>query len=138
MKFPFKRGRGPGVLAKLKGVDFTALETHLISIPEESDMELIIRKKIRWDVEKMKRYFEGPVVTNIKNQYAGKGYAYPRLVVRGLLKDLHLRKDKNGVPVSTSSLDFEHFKEFLADIEHWSIELFGCGLPEVDDGDIDD
>ncbi len=141
MKFQFKKRNAPTFWPKLDGLPPTKVMSFLDTIPEGEDWELIFRKKIRWDIGRMRKFFEGPVVDFVKNQFAELGHAYSKPEIRQFLKLKFLGtvvSDPIWTPISTTTLDFEKFKNFLSDIDAFCKDTFHCGLPEaenVDEGD---
>ena len=104
-------------------------------------MELIVRKRVDWDVSRMRRYFEGPVVDFVRDRYADIGVAYGRGDMREALKQKFLGfTEEHGLltPVSTTTLTRPKWKQFLMDIDEWCMAEFGCGLPSPDNADIGD
>lgn len=141
MKFQFTKRNASTFFMQLEGLPPTKVQAFLDTIPEGTEMELIFRKKIRWDIGRMRKFFEGPVVDFVKNQFAELGHAYSKPEIRQFLKLKFLGtvvSDPIWTPVSTTTLDFEKFKNFLKDIDDFCKDTFGCGLPEpetVDEGD---
>jgi hypothetical protein len=84
----------------------------------------------------MRRFFEGPVVSFVREMYAERGVAEGKGEIREALKAKFLgwEEDKFGlrVPISTISLDREGWKDFLQQINDWCMDEFQCGLPEPD------
>ncbi len=141
MKFQFKKRNAPTFWPKLDGLPPTKVMSFLDTIPEGEDWELIFRKKISWDIGRMRKFFEGPVIDFVKNQFAELGHAYSKPEVRQFLKLKFLGTvvgDPIWTPISTTTLDFAKFKNFLVDIDSFCKDTFHCGLPEpesVDEGD---
>ena len=97
-------------------------------------MELIIREKIRWDIEKMRKFFEGPVCKHIVNLYAERGNAIGKGVLREVLKIQFIGyQEGTFIPISTTTLDFKKWVDFLKAIDNWCKDEFGCGLPEAEE-----
>ncbi len=139
MRFPFKKKPNENVWCQLGGLDISGLIRFMATVKDEEEMELLVRKKIRWDIEKMRKFFEGPVCKFVVNLYAERGIAYGKGVMREALKAKFIGFDKTGViPISSTTLDFDGFKEFLVAINNWCLDEFGCPLPEADSTDIGD
>lgn len=122
-------------------IDIEVLQKCLDAIRENEDCELIIRKKVSWDISRMRRFFEGPVVDFVRDRYADTGVALGRGDVREALKLKFLGYSEElglKVPVSTTSLTRPKWIKFLKDIDDYCMEQFGCGLPEADSVDIGD
>jgi len=108
--------------------------------PSEWEGELIIRDKISWDIGQMRKFFEGPVCNFIRELYAEKGMATGKGDIREALKAKFLgwTEDKFRLrqPISTTTLDFNGFKDFLKQINDWCMDEFQCGLPEPENEDL--
>jgi hypothetical protein len=139
MKFSFTKRNAPTFWLQLEGLPPHKVQLFLDTIREGEEMELIFRKKIRWDIGQMRKFFEGPVCKFVKNCFAERGNSYGKEDVRRFLKQKYLgciEGDPLNTPVSTTSLDFEGWKEFLKDIDGYCMDNFQCGLPEsADEGD---
>jgi len=141
MKFPFKKANRADVWECFGQLDQVMLASYLDGIREGEDMELIVRKKISWDVSRMRKYFEGPVVDFVRDRYADTGMARGRGDIREALKQKFLGYTEEynlRIPVSTTTLTRPKWREFLDDINHYCMDTFGCGLPEADNVDIGD
>jgi hypothetical protein len=110
--------------------------TELISSLPDGDYEIIIRKQVKWDVDKMRKYFHGPVLGFIVEQFKITGNIFGKNEVKMMLKGLFGKsKDvKTGVhttvvPCSASEYTFADYAKFLKDINAWCIECFQCELP---------
>ena len=139
MKFKFIKANRQNLYEQMEGLDVQRMRTFLSSFNDGEKLEMIIRKEINWDVSKMRRFFEGPVCTHIKNLYAERGSSVGKGVIREALKMKFLGYHDCGyalIPISTTTLDFEGFKKFLRDIDNMCMEQFGCGLPEVENEDL--
>lgn len=141
MKFQFTKRTAPTFFKQLGGLTPYKMQAYLDTIPEGEEMELIFRKKIRWDIGRMRKFFEGPVVDFVKNQFNELGHSYGKPDIRQFLKAKFLGTvvgDPIWTPISTTTLDFEKWKGFLKDIDGYCMDTFSCGLPEpesVDEGD---
>ncbi len=141
MKFQFTKRNAPTYWLQHEGLPPNKVQAFLDTIPDGKQMELIYREKILWDIARMRKFFEGPVIDFIKNQFNELGHAYSKPEIRHFLKLKFLgttEDDPLGIPISTTTLDFKKFTAFLKDIDNWCKDLFGCGLPEpesVDEGD---
>ena len=139
MKFKFIKANRQNLYEQMEGLDVERLRTFMSSFNDSEKLEMIIRKEINWDVSKMRRFFEGPVCTHIKNLYAERGMAVGKGVIREALKIRFIGYNGDAglfIPESTTTLDFKKFTEFLRDINAWCMDEFGCGLPEVENEDL--
>ena len=114
--------------------------SELIRTLPDGDYEIIIRKAVKWDVAKMRKYFHGPVLGFIKEQFKGVGCMYSKEQIKDYLKtgfgpnnDPPAGLDGVVMPKSTSEYDFDTYARFLKDINAWCIECFNCELPPSDE-----
>ena len=141
MKFQFTKRNASTFFTQLEGLPPTKIQAYLDTVPEGKEMELIFREKISWDIGRMRRFFEGPVIDFVKNQFAELGHAYSKPEIRQFIKLKFLGTvvgDPIWTPISTTTLDFKKFATFLKDIDDFCKDTFQCGLPEpesVDEGD---
>jgi hypothetical protein len=129
-KFPFQ------VQNKIMNIDWTKFKLVTANLKEGVDYELVIREKPRWDTDQMRKYFHGPVLKFIQEQFKVLGYVYGKNEIKEFLKKSF--GDKRGSTInrktmffdkSTSEYDFETYTKFLNDINAWCIECFQCELP---------
>ena len=139
MRFLFTKLNKSNLYEQLGGIDVQRMRDFLSGFNEGEEMELIIRKKIKWDISKMRKFFEGPVVDHVKNMYAEKGMSVGKGVIRESLKVRFIGYQDKGyiIPISTTTLDFDKFKQFLKDIDTMCMDELGCGLPTADTSDIE-
>jgi hypothetical protein len=102
-------------------------------LKEDTEYELVIRLKPKWDVEGMRKYFHGPVRKFVKARFHSDGYHYSVDEVKEYFKYKYGKKDDKGVPISTSHYDYEMYCQFLSDIKNWVRVSFKCELPERDE-----
>jgi hypothetical protein len=117
--------KDPERLALLKG-----------RLKEGVDYEMVIREKPRWDTDAMRKYFHGPVLKFVNEQFKGVGCIYSKDELKSFLKasfgpyqDVPTGKVKIHIPKSTSEYDFKTYTQFLKDIDSWCMDCFGAGLP---------
>ena len=138
MRFLFTKLNKSNLYEQLGNIDVQRMRDFLSGFNEGEEMELIIRKKIKWDVSKMKKFFEGPVVDHVRNLYAENGNAVGKGVIREALKTMFLGYVEGTIiPISTMSLDHNKFWQFLRDIDAYCMDKFGCGLPSADTSDVE-
>ncbi len=115
--------------------DFLRYGQTLKSLPD-GDYELIIRKAIKWDTDKMRKYFHGPVLAFIQEQFKILGTVFGKDEIKLYLKSAFGPTKivfGRNMPMSTAEYDFETYKKFLVDINDWCIECFKCELPPSDE-----
>jgi hypothetical protein len=104
----------------------------------DGDYEIIIRSKIKWDVDKMRKFLHGPVIEHCVKEFKRQGCVYTKPQIKEWIKsEFGPLSASNGsavvIPMSTSEWSFETYKNVLQDINDWSIESFGCELPAADE-----
>ena len=111
------------------------------SMVQWEEGELIIRKKISWDTDQMRKYFHGPVLKFVVEQLKGCGHTYGKDEVKQYLKERFGGKQEVSssvtgkvfrIPASTAEYDFKKYTDFLNDINAWCIECFLCELPPAE------
>lgn len=114
-----------------------ARRTKYIRTLPDGIYEDIVRAEIKWDTDQMRKYFHGPVLKFVVEQFKVLGYAYGKEDVKHYLKDLcGLRTaNKFNMLKSTSEYDFKTYVKFLNDINAWCITIFECELPPSDEVD---
>jgi len=103
----------------------------------DGDYDLIQRPQISWDTEQMRKYFHGPVLKFVVEQFRGLGTSVSKSQAKEYLKaefgpDVSVTGLCVAVSVSTSEYDFETYKEFLTSINAWCVECFNCELPPAE------
>lgn len=104
----------------------------------DGDYELIIRKAIKWDTGRMNRYFHGPVLTFIMEQFKTCGTVFGKDEIKQYLKGAFGKTETvfgRNMLMSTAGYDFDTYTKFLNDINDWSVECFKCELPPAEQVD---
>lgn len=106
---------------------------------KDGDYEILVRPKIDWNTSRMNRYFHGPVLGFIREQFKTLGHLYSKDQIKDMLKHEHgekelhvLGKKQQWMPKSTSCYDRDVWTKFLHDTNLWSIVCFSCELPPSD------
>lgn len=112
------------------------------SLRQHPEFEVFIRPKQKWDTGRMNRYFHGPVLAFVVEQFKILGYVFTKDQIKENLKldfgpkeeislEMQQRGFRNsaGIAKSTASYDFKTFTEFLNSINDWCVECFGFELP---------
>ena len=111
-------------------IDWDALKMSMREFPEG---EIIVRKKISWDTDKMNRYFHGPVLDFLRAQFRDSGTIVSKEEAKIWVKGKFLgHEERNGFQFlkSTASLGRDEYIQFLKDIDGWCQEWFKCPIPE--------
>ena len=104
-----------------------------VSMRQFSDGEIIVREKIEWNTENMRKFLHGPVIRFLREQFKEKGTIKSKDDVKNWVKDEFLeRVRENGFSFlrPTASLSRAEYIVLLKDIDAWCQEWFGCGIPE--------
>ena len=115
-----------------------------IHAQKDGEYEIILRPKINWDVAQMRKYFHGPVLTFVQEQFKGVGCMYSKDQIKENFKyDFGPREEvpveklamRNtvGIAKSMAEYDFKTYTKFLNDINAWCIEAFQCELPTAEE-----
>lgn len=105
----------------------------------DGDYELIVRKQISWDVAQMRKYFHGPALGFIVDQFRRLGSSVSKNQVKEYLKG-EFGPDREvshpnipAMPESMANYDFETYKDFLTKVNCWCVECFQCELPPAEE-----
>lgn len=116
--------------------DWTSIKKRMI---EFRDGEIIIRKKIKWDYDQMRKYLHGPVSKFMIVQFAGQGTAFSMTGMHKWLRDEFLPgipKEIGGKlipqPVSSETIGRDGYVLWLNRINEWAMDNFGCGIPPAE------
>ena len=132
MKFKFKKLSGVVIMDD----QVRQRRTDLLNSLADGDYEILIRPEIRWDVSQMRKYFHGPVIGFIMNEFKKLGHVYTKDEIKEYLKgSFGPKKEMQGewFPKSTSAYDFDTYRDFLKNINDWSISVFGYELPSPEE-----
>jgi hypothetical protein len=107
-----------------------------------TEMEVIVRKKMPWDTNRMRKYFEGPVCAFVKDKINERMIeqntpTYTKISIREGLKALCLGTEERiggqQIAISTTTLDHKGWVQFLKGIDDYCIETFQQGIPEAEE-----
>ena len=138
-KFQLKRALNVTQMDEATRARYT---NHIATLPD-GDYEIIIRKAVKWDTARMRKYFHGVVLDFIKEQFKIIGRPYSKPQIKEFLKSEFGRQEPlflgpteskvREVPASTSEYTFEDYKIFLNDINAWCLDCFQYELPPSDE-----
>lgn len=127
---------------------FKCYENHVIDMDwtpvkklmfEFGEGEMVIRKKIEWDYEQMRKYLHGPVTKFMIQQFAGQGTSFSTTGMHKWLRDEFLPgtpKEVGGKlipqPVSSENIGRDGYVLWLNGINEWAMDNFGCGIPPAE------
>lgn len=97
MKFSFKKQNGTSAHAMLGNIDWSLITEFLTHTKEGADMEMVIRKKISWDISKMRKFFEGPVLDHIQKCYVDCKKTYGKPLIRSFMKAMFIGYDTKHI-----------------------------------------
>lgn len=130
---------------KVKGVWITneavaARKRRVLNGVPDGEYEMILRKKIRWDVKQMRNYFHGPVRDFILAELRKEPFITTKTRLKEDLKTMYgpetERMSIGGLirePKSTSEYTFDEYTSFLNRINEWCIERLGRELPTAEE-----
>ncbi len=101
--------------------------------------EILLRKKIEWDVTQMRKYFHGPILKFMEAQERQRGSSKGKEEIKSDLKQIYgPREDRmlgkkvvSGIK-STSEYTFDEYVKFINDIDAFCMENYGCGIPPAE------
>ena len=110
---------------------------HKSNLPD-GEYEIVIRPKQTWDVAQMRKYFHGPVLEFVRLEVKRAGH----VITKGQLKEdfkqmfgpTEPKKTLQGtklIPRSTSTYDFDEYRDFINDISDWCKDKLKCDLPDT-------
>ena len=130
-KFPFKC-----IEYQVVELDWLNMKKAMLHLVEG---EILIRKKIEWNYEQMRKYLHGPCTKFMIQQFANIGVAFTVAGMHKWLRDEFLSgipKEFGGKvipnPVSSESIGREGYVEWLNSINKWCMDNFRCELPPAE------
>ncbi len=111
-----------------------------LAMLEYEEGEVLLRKKIEWDVTQMRKYFHGPVRKFIEAQERNRGSSKGKEEIKSDLKQIYgprvnrmIGKKIITVLKSTGDYTFDEYVTFLNDIDVFCMDNYGCGLPPAEE-----
>lgn len=106
---------------------------------KDGEYEMVLRKKIKWDTNQMRKYFHKVVLDFVVEQFKQTGNIYSRDEIKQFLKERFGKRkmvtENWNIPCSTADYDFATYTKFINDINDWCIECFQCELPPAEQVD---
>ncbi len=107
----------------------------------DGDYEWVLREKPHWDTGKMNRFFHGPCLKFLIEQFKVLGHVTSKDEVKhwvktrfGPTKDIKLGVGSTmTIPKSTSEWDFETYKGVLRSLDEWCMNYLNCNLPSAEE-----
>lgn len=107
----------------------------------DGDYEWILRPKIRWDTDQQRKYFHGPVLKFLVEQFKTLGHVVSKDEAKQWVKERFgpVREVKLGIglstamPKSTAEWDFETYKGVLSGLDKWCKDYCHCNLPTAEE-----
>ena len=120
----------------VQGFDWDEFKLAMLDFEEG---EVLLRKKIEWDVTQMRKYFHGPVLAFVEAQERQQGSSKGKEEIKSHLKIIFgpyedymfAGKLVNG-PKSTANYTFAEYTKFLNDIDAFCMDNYGCGIPPAE------
>ncbi len=132
-KFQFRICKGVAI-----DMDWLRFKDVTVHLPD-GDYDLIVRKQISWDVAQMRKYFHGPALGFIVDQFRRLGSSMSKNQIKEYLKSEFgpcsaiAHSSIPPMPDSMADYDFETYKKFLTDVNCWCVECFNCELPPAEE-----
>ena len=104
----------------------------------DGEYEILIKPKSRWDTERMRKYFHGPVLELIEKEERRQGRATSQEQLRSEIKLLYgpwedVEKGIGGKPLrqlkSMRYYDQNDYKKLLSDVKAFIREHYHCEMP---------
>ena len=106
---------------------------------KDGDYEILVRPKIEWETGQMNKYYHGPVLDFIREQFKVLGNVYSKPQIKEMLKHEYGPRDMVEMggktvwmPRSMATYDRATYIKFINDVNAWSIDCFSCELPPAD------
>ena len=104
---------------------------------------MIIRKLVKWDTTRMRKYFHVCMKLIKIECQKQKGYATTEKQLKKDFKEMFGPKEDEKtllgvkqVPISTSYYDAEMYRAIITDVKAWCIDKMQFDIPDKDDLDI--
>ena len=117
----------------IQGFDWTEFKLAMLEHPEG---EVLLRKKIDWDVAQMRKYFHKVVLAFVEAQERQRGSSKGKAEIKTDLKRIYGPKEDRMIGKkivrsdnSTSDYTFAEYTKFLNDIDAFCMDNYGCGIP---------
>lgn len=110
----------------------------LKSSQPDGEYEILVRKQVNWDTDQMRKYFHGPALGFIVDQFRRLGSSVSKSQAKEYLKcefgpALDIAHGAiPSLPQSMSEYDFDTYKQFLTNVNAWCVECFECELPPAE------
>jgi len=105
----------------------------------DGEWEILIRRKISWDTDQMRKYFHGPVLEMVRDCERAQGRSTSKEQIKIELKTLYGPVEDKVIGTKTikvlkSTGDYTRaeYKEFLKDINAFCVENYQCELPPAE------
>ena len=101
--------------------------------------EVLLRKKIEWDVAQMRKYFHGPIRDFVEAQERQRGSSKGKAEIKSDFKQIYGPTEIKAIgnkiwtgPKSMANYTFDEYVKFLNDIDAFCMEYYGCGIPPAE------
>lgn len=110
-----------------------------LAMLEFEEGEVLLRKKIEWDVTQMRKYFHGPVRHFVEAQERQRGSSKGVEEIKADFKQIYGPKEDRMIgkkiiraDKSTAHYTFVEYTKFLNDIDAFCMDNYGCGIPPAE------
>lgn len=121
--------------------DVRARMTKVTRGAKDGPYELLLRPQIKWDTDQMRKYFHGPVLKFLVEQFKVLGHVVSKDEVKqwakerfGPTKEITLGIGSQTIMAkSTAEWDFETYKGVLKNLNDWCANYMNCELPTAEE-----
>lgn len=124
------------VAGTVQDMDF---EEFKLAMLDYAEGEILLRKKIEWDVTQMRKYFHKVVLAFVEAQERQRGSSKGKQEIKADLKQVYgvygdtvMFGRKVTAPKSTANYTFAEYTKFLNDIDAFCMDNYGCGIPPAE------
>ena len=110
-----------------------------LAMLDYAEGEILLRKKIEWNTEQMRKYFHGPVRQFVEAQERQRGSSKGLAEIKADFKQIYGPKEDRMIGKriirankSTGDYTFAEYTKFLNDIDAFCMENYMCGIPPAE------
>jgi hypothetical protein len=108
---------------------------------KDGPYELLLREEVKWDTTQMRKYYHGPCLKFLVEQFKHLGHVISKDEAKqwvktrfGPTKDIELGVGSTvTVPKSTAEWDFKTYKGVLRGLDEWCMNYLSCNLPTAEE-----
>ncbi len=118
------------------GMDWDEFKLAMLDFAEG---EILLRKKIDWDVAQMRKYFHGPIRNFVEAQERQRGSSKGVEEIKADLKQIYGPKEDRMIgkkivraDKSMGEYTFDEYVKFINDVDAFCMENYQCGIPPAE------